>query len=80
MKFTKKAINKVDNIWYKLEASYKGSEIHLGLMLDEIWRDAENRNDLRNMVKYCWSMWEFYEIEEENYWKKCIKERFELEV
>lgn len=80
MKFTKKSIKKVDNIWNKIEASYKGSEIHLGLMFDEIWYEAENYNDLSNMVRYCWSMWEFQEIEEENYWKKYIKERFRMRV
>lgn len=74
MKYSNKAINIVENTWEYLENNYKGSEITLSLLVYSIQKKCNTENCRKQALKYLWEGYEFYELEEKNYWKKYFKE------
>ena len=76
MKYTKKAINIVENVWNYLEDNYKGSEITFSLLIYNVQKQCDTENCRKQSLKYLWENYEFYGEEDykyyKNYYKKCL--------
>ena len=79
-KVTRKAIKKVNEICSELENHYKGSEITMELLLYNIIKQADNKNDQKNMIKYLWEIYEWNDYREQTYYRECIKNYFHVVV
>lgn len=80
MKYTKKSIEIVNNTWEYLENNYKGSEITLNLLIDNILKQCDSNNCEKQSLLYLWDNYEFYNIDEYNYYKNYYKENFNIKV
>lgn len=80
MSYTKKSIDLVEDVWCYFENNYKGSEITLELVLRELYRRADTRNNLVNAIKYLWSCYEFYDYEYKDYCKNYIYNNYGIKV
>lgn len=73
--------NKILNdTWEFLENNYKGSEINMKMWLDLVEKESDNKNCLKNCIILLWDMWEFYTIEEREYYIKYIKDNYNIKV
>lgn len=75
---TTKAIKKIKKIWEFLENNYKGSEINWKLIIQEINKKADNKNDFKNMIKYAWANYEFYDLDEKRNYIKYMKKEYHI--
>lgn len=70
----------LDNVWDILENNYKGSEITLEMCIDLIEKKADTKNCLKKCIKLLWKQYEFYDVEIKQYYKKYIKENYNINV
>ena len=70
MKYSRKAIDIVNDTWEYLENNYKGSEITMSLLIYTIERKCDTENCRKQALKYLWENYEFlYEVDY-RYYKK----------
>lgn len=70
----------LDNVWDILENNYKGSEITLEMCIDLIEKKVDTKNCLKKCIKLLWKQYEFYDVEIKQYYKKYIKENYNINV
>lgn len=70
----------LNDTWEFLENNYKGSEINMEMWLDLVEKESDNKNCLKNCIILLWNTWEFYTIEEHDYYKKYIKDNYNIKV
>lgn len=77
-------MNKYEEIlsetWWFLENNYKGSEITFGMWLLYIEKESDSKNCLKQCIKLSWNQWEWYDLEEKEYYRKHIKEYYGIKV
>lgn len=61
--------NIVNDTWEYLENNYKGSEINMSLLIYIIERKCDSENCTKQALKYLLENYEFYDLEEEKYYK-----------
>lgn len=76
MKYSKKCIDLVNDVWTFLENNYKGSEITFELILREINKKADTNNVLRQSIKYLWNNYEWFDYEYKKYCVDYVKNNF----
>lgn len=74
MKYSNKAINIVENTWEYLENNFKGSEITLSLLIYSIQKKCDTENCRKQALKYLWESYEWYDLEEKEYYIKYFRE------
>lgn len=70
MKYSRKAIDIVNDTWEYLENNYKGSEITMSLLICTIERKCDTENCRKQALKYLWENYEFFYEEDYRYYKK----------
>lgn len=73
MKYSKKAINIVNDTFDYLENNYKGSEITLSLLIYTIQKKCDSENCRKQALKYLWDNYEFYDNNDYKYYKEYYK-------
>lgn len=72
-----KILNKT---WEFLENTYKGSEITIMLWINLIEKECDSKNCLKKCIQLLWSQWEWYDDDEKEYWKKYIKDNYNISL
>lgn len=70
----------LNDTWEYLERNYKGSEITMGLWLNLVEKMCDNDYCLKQSIKLLWEQWEWFDIEQKEYYKKYIKENYNVVV
>ena len=66
----------LNDTWEYLENNFKGSEINMGLWLDLVEKECNNDYCLKQCIKLLWTQWEWFDCEEETYYRQYIKEKY----
>lgn len=72
--------NIINETWEYLDNNYKGSEITMELWLRTIEKECDNDYCLKQCVKLAWNNWEWFCVDEKEYMKKYIKDRYGIKV
>lgn len=70
----------LNDTWYFLENNYKGSEITLEMWINLVEKKADTKNCLKKCIKLLWRQYEFIDPKIKIYYKKYIKENYNINV
>lgn len=70
----------VNDTWDYLEKNYKASEIGITTWCDLVERKCDNDYCLKQCIKLLWKQWEWYDLEEKEYYKDYIKNNYGVKV
>lgn len=62
------------------EDNFKGSEITFSLCMYLVYQESDTENCLKNTLKLLWNNWEWDDFEEEQYYRKYLKDSFDVKV
>jgi hypothetical protein len=66
----------LNDTWEYLESNYKASEINIKTWCDLVERKCDNNYCLKQCIKLLWEQWEWYDLEERDYYKNYIKDNY----
>lgn len=75
-----KYANILNETWEYLENNYKASEISIKTWCDLVERKCDNDYCLKQCIKMLWEQWEWYDLEEREYYKNYIKDNYGVKV
>lgn len=75
-----KYANILNETWEYLESNYKASEISIKTWCDLVERKCDNDHCLKQCIKLLWEQWEWYDLEEREYYKNYIKDNYGVKV
>lgn len=70
----------LNDTWEYLENNFKGSEINMYLWLTLIDKKCDNDYCLKQCIRLLWEQYEWYDLEERDYYKNFIKENYNIKV
>lgn len=70
----------LNDTWDYLDNNFKGSEISFDLWLKLVENKCDTENCLKQCIKMMWKQWEWYDLEEREYYKNYIKENYNIKV
>jgi hypothetical protein len=70
----------LNDTWEYLENNFKGSEITIDMWVDLVEKECDNDYCFKQCVKMLWEQWEWFDLEEEQYTKNYIKEKYNIKV